>query len=137
MEVLIALITGILGAATGAAVALKIAMQRQAQTDKAAEPVRMIISSNEIEQQQEALNRMRESNLSLTTRLHELSQQHEKTVESLRKDHAMERAGFEEELRRLKEQLTRIASAMQGGSAITPNSFAPTQFDPEEQTAQR
>lgn len=127
MDITMALIGAGAGSVVGLVVGLKLGAMRAAQSS--AEPLKVMMSSNEVEKHQEALNRMRESNLALTTRLHEFTQRHESTVEALKKAHAMERANYEEELRRVKGQLERIAAAAQDGSEISPNSFAPTQFD--------
>jgi len=130
MDVWTALIIGGVAALLGALIGAQIAAKRSSASH--AEPVRILASSSEIQQQQDALNRMRDSNLSLTTKLHEISQQHDSMIEAMRKSHALERAGFEEEQRRLKEQLTRIAAAAKGGSLISADSFAPTQFNEGE-----
>lgn len=127
MDVWIVLAVGIVMALAGGLIGAQIAGRRAA--GRSSEPIRILASSSEIEQQQEALNRMRESNLALTSKLHDLTQQHDSIVESMRKAHAVERAGFEEEQRRLKEQLARIAAAAKDGSLISADSFAPTQFD--------
>jgi hypothetical protein len=116
------------------------------------EPVRVLASSSEIQQQHETIHRLRDAHATLTAKFNHAVQQHESAMiamrkdyehrlEVQRKDHALEKAGFEEELRRLKDQLLRIAAAAKEGSLISANSFAPTQFDdveqPEAQGTQR
>jgi esterase/lipase len=134
MDVWTVLLIAGIGALMGGIISAKIVAKRAANAAPP-EPIRILASSSDIQQQQDALNRMRDSNLALTTKMHELTQQYDSMIEAMRKSHALERAGFEEEQRRLKEQLTRIAAAAKGGSLISADSFAPTQFDEAEGSA--
>lgn len=96
-------------------------------------PIQLGTSRQQVELQQEALDRMRESNLSLAARLQEMTQQNDRQLEALRRSHAVERASSEEEIRRLKDQLRRIIEATEDGQVISSRAFAPTQFDEPSQ----
>lgn len=152
MDVWIVLLVGCMGAVAGTVATVVVLGKRSGVTPPAPEPVRVLASSSEIQQQHETVHRLRDANATLTSKLNHAMQQHESDMismrkdcehklEVMRKDHALEKAGFEEELRRLKEQLARIVAAAKEGSLISANSFAPTQFDdaeqPETQGSQR
>ncbi len=151
MDVWILGLVGCMGAVAGGAAAALVLGKRSA-GDPRPEAVRVLASSSEIQQQHETIHRLRDAHATLTAKFNHAVQQHESAMiatrkdyehrlEVQRKDHALEKAGFEEELRRLKDQLLRIAAAAKEGSFISANSFAPTQFDdveqPETQGAQR
>lgn len=139
MDVWIVLLVGCMGAVAGS-VATVVVLGKRNVSPPAPEPVRVLASSSEIQQQHETIHRLRDANATLTSKLNHAVQLHEGAMistrkdcehklEVMRKDHALEKAGFEEELRRLKEQLARIVAAAKEGSLISANSFAPTQFD--------
>lgn len=151
MDVWIVGLVGCMGAVAGG-VAAALVLGKRSVTPPRSEPVRVLASSSEIQQQHETIHRLRDAHATLTAKFNHAVQQHESALiamrkdyehrlEVQRKDHALEKAGFEEELRRLKDQLSRIAAAAKEGSLISANSFAPTQFDdveqPETQGAQR
>ena len=96
-----------------------------------AAPVKKVISSAEVEKQQDALRHLREANAALTDKLRVLTHQHEATIDAMQKAQTMERVGHEEELRRVKEELDRLVEAAQEGLPMTNQAFAPTQFDVE------
>jgi len=143
MDVWIVILVGCMGAVAGGVASALVLGKRQVSSTRP-EPVRVLASSSDIQQQHETIHRLRDANATLTSKFTHAVQQHESALiamrkdyehrlEVLRKDHALEKAGFEEELRRLKEQLSRIAAAAKEGSLISANSFAPTQFDDAEQ----
>lgn len=151
MDVWIVGLVGCMGAVAGGMAAALVLGKRGADASRP-EPVRVLASSSEIQQQHETIHRLRDAHATLTAKFNHAVQQHESAMiamrkdyehrlEVQRKDHALEKAGFEEELRRLKDQLSRIAAAAKEGSLISANSFAPTQFDdveqPEAQGTQR
>lgn len=82
-------------------------------------------------QQRRALEKLREDNRELEARLESQEQRHGRSMESLKKAHAIELGDLEEDLKRERAKLRALAEVSAAGHVISGTSFEPTRFDEE------
>ncbi|MBQ0960278.1 hypothetical protein KAK06_15090 [Ideonella sp. 4Y11] len=80
-------------------------------------------------QQRRLLEKLREDNRELETRLERQEQRHLRSLEALKRSHAGEIADIEEDLKQERAKLRALVEASSQGHVISGTSFEPTRFD--------
>lgn len=80
-------------------------------------------------QQRRLIDKLKTGHEELSAQLASSSQRHDRQTEMLRQAHAAEMRAAEVELRHVREQLHRLASAAEDGHVISGTAFVATRFE--------
>lgn len=117
------------GAVVGAMLAIALGPMR---AKKQAQQAKLALADG---QQRRALERMRESHHELTEQIESLNRRNAQQIEALKHQHGIELRAAEDEIRRVREQVSRLLDVAEEGQVISGTSFQPTQFDESEPPA--
>jgi C4-dicarboxylate-specific signal transduction histidine kinase len=84
------------------------------------------------QQHRRTLDKLRASQREMNAQLESATQRHTRQVEQLKQAHAAELRVAEDELRDVRQQLSRMADAAECSGMISGTAFEPTRFDQDQ-----
>lgn len=84
------------------------------------------------QQHRRTLEKLKANQQEMNAQLESANQRHTRQVELLKQAHAAELRAAEDELRDVRQQLSRMAAAAESSGMISGTAFEPTRFDPTQ-----